>query len=584
MTNYQRIDATATVADQPLDTFLIVRTAQNLRSIREERGRSASWTPGTLNSNTGAVLRPEISSFRGPCWIPFFYHLADRTTQLTVSIRGRCATSVAGGGGATELVLSAFVMSVQDYFASLPFGVGAATANVTGAASSSATTDLQIDTTNTARGWVMVWVGFESTAAAAVEITNAGGTAGPAIFLGALPGCYILDAAANLGAGDALNHWGLSVKTTGGGKDNDFLFDRKLLYQDYSAARPAGYEYLLYCWPPLTGLGWTGSIEGAASSVQQHSATDALFYIPLGVYTLDSITLRDSAVSSPYRSGRLDAGRPAAVRPMLPEVQAIQDVWTANTRIHHIGPSQNPTETGLTSYVPSNLISGSRVLADATTYLDLCSAIVGDDDGYTNGASNYLRSQVTVKLLLLLTLPVNNHSLDVPLTFDIDFRIRHSTQHATANAQTAVWSGVPVQALPVMKYSTSPIASTVLMNPDAENYGSESWWYGFQKSGVIGNSRSTHVGRGVHPIGGTFRGIYSELELTTKDTLSSTNDLRLLQLQAKLNRVYSIAPYVGRGVTNEGLPTQYKPRLHILTWTVITTPYFGSVDPTVLGA
>ena len=111
MTTFARIDEAAYADDEPLDTFLLRRNHENRNAVREHRGRSATWAPGTLNTSTGAVVKPQISGFRERALIPFIWNLSPDTDEIKVAVRHTVATSRAAAGD--EITLSAFASSLH---------------------------------------------------------------------------------------------------------------------------------------------------------------------------------------------------------------------------------------------------------------------------------------------------------------------------------------------------------------------------------------------------------------------------------------------------------------------------------------
>ena len=580
MTDFKKIDSTAYADDQPLDSFLLVRTAENIKAIREHRGRSITWTPSTIELGTTNIIRPKVSSYRGQERIPFFYFLAENTTQIQVKIRGFSDTNVSSGG--TEITLGASVLSIEQFLAGYPL-TAATTSNVSGGVTTPTTHTLALDVTDVRRGWCVVFVSVESAQGTPVEITNSGGANGSAIFSGALSNGFVLDATANLGAADAVQHWGVFVAESGAvAKTNTNLPDRKLLYIDYNAARQSGSEYVLHVWPLISGLGVFGAFDGVAGTQQIIAATDALYYRPLGVFCFDSVQILDSGVSLPSRAGRLDAGQPASVMRILPETSRAGALWTDVTRIHHIGPTPNPTETDHTSSAPLNKISASRTLQDASSYLDLCGAIVGAGDNYRYLDTNYVRTRVQLKIMCVLTLPVLSSSSfqrlmeDDPYFYDIDFRVKFDTQNPSATATTTRdFGGYPLQALPTPYYSMFSSSSAPNCYPGLDEFGLSSWQLGFKKTDVSGDEITTHSKRGT--FGPHLRGVASIITLDCLDQYQTTT--RKLTLQAKLNRLGTNS----EAIANNGRQASYKPRLHILSWSVITTPYLDDIDASLVG-
>ena len=377
MVDFKHIDATAYAADQPLDTFMLVRNSRNLEAVREHRGRSATYTPGTFDTTSGTLLLPEISAYQQRMFIPFFWHLTEHVTEITVSVMHQVATSEQP---TAEVVLSAAVMPLLQFLEAdtVPDGT---TATLAGGATTPTRTELVIDVSAEPSGWLVVLVGFLSGEGSAVEITNSGGANGPGMYYGFYSTSHVCEGNADLGGATAYKHWGLRVQT--GTKVNTAIDPVQCILLDYDASRSNHERYLLHFWPPMPGQGVTGSIEGFSPVIVHNTSTDALYYYPLGTLTLHSISITDTAVRQPDRSGRLDAGLPASARRLLLESHQSHEAWRGITRMHHIGPqpSVDATDTDFTGTGPLNRIGTSTTLS--TTYETICSTVVGQGDLYT---------------------------------------------------------------------------------------------------------------------------------------------------------------------------------------------------------
>ena len=559
LTDFKGIDATAYIADKPLDSFLLVRTHENLKACRDNRGRSASWCAGTINTTTATRVRPDVSGFRSREFITFLYHLSPFVTEVEVKVRHIVTTSVAGGGSATEATLSAFVMSFESFLrdATLPEG---SSVNLTGGATSSSTSTFTIDVSDVSRGWVVVAVGVLSAEGTAVEITNSGGSNGPGMYMGFYSGFHILEGNANLGTTSEVKHWGLSLRT--GTKQADLVPDRKAMFLSYDPTRQNHYRYLLFFYPQISSVGDAGSDEHSVAGVRAHNAsTDALYYIPLGVVSFDSVTVTDSAFRQPDRGSQIDAGQPAGVTALQPEFAASQRLWLSTPRFHHMGAAENALQTFAGQSI--NLMGTSRVLSGS--HLELCACVIGSDDPYSIGGSNPTKTAVTVKALIALT--VLNNDPNMQNMFDLEFKIEatdldgstlpHSTT-ATALDVSAFSAGVIQQSSGVGWFSS---------------YDDRARLLAFQGDNS-GQTLSPSSNRGTYIEGSELRFFMHDLELYLTDDQTY---VRRLSLQARCVDTTTVAGS-SRAVGSGGQVYQYFPRIHVLTWSVASRPYLDEPE------
>lgn len=554
MTDFKAIDATAYVPDKPLDSFLLVRTHENLKACREKRGRSATWCAGSINTVSASKARPDVSGFRERELLLFLYHLSPFVTEVEVKVRHQVSTSVAGGGAATEATLSAFVLSFEAFLRSRTLPEGS-TATLTGGATGSSTTTFTIDVSDVARGWCVVAVGVLSSEGSAVEITNSGGGNGPGMYMGFYSGHHILEGNADLGVTSEVKHWGLSLRT--GTKQADLVPDRKAMFLSYDATRNNHYRYLLFFYPQITSVGDIGSDENGIGGARAHNAsTDALYYLPLGVVTFDSVTVTDSGFRQPDRGSQIDAGQPAGVTTLQPEFASSQRLWLSTPRLHHFGATENALETFGGQSI--NLMGASRVLSGS--YLELCACVIGSDDAYELGSSNLTKTAITVKALIAVT--VLNNDPNMSNVFDLDFQLEatdldNSTDPLTVSARAtdveAFGCAVAQQVQGLGWSSRYPDAARLLT-------------FQGESSGQVLSPASN---KGPYPEGSDLRFFMHDLELYLTDDQTG---VRRLSLQAKCADTTTVGGSA-RAVGSTGQVYQFFPRVHILTWSVASRPY-----------
>ena len=562
MTDFKHIDATAYAADEPLDSFLLRRSHENIKAVREHRGRLGAWSPGTLNTSTSAVVKPQVSGYQQRSLIPFLWHLAPRVTEIKVAVRHRVTTSHASSG--YEVQLSAFAVEISDFLSGVDLPAGQ-TSDLSGGASSSTTTTLTLDVSGLSDGWVVVCIGVLSGEAAAVEITNSAGAQGPAVYSGFDTMMHVCTSAANLGTtATVINHWGLLVKTTAGGKVSDSVELRQMLRYEYDnfAGLSTDLTYRLYVYPqfPQHRL-----FVNAGSSPNQ-----SLYYVELGVIDLESVTIYDSAVSHPDVRAALDASSPAAVSPLVARVREQHELFLENTRFHHLGPSQNPTESDFSTFRPVNVISGSRELS--TSFQDICSCVVGRDDLYEAGGVNHRRLVYTMRALVLMTYPTMGTGPPVP--FDVTFNLRLTNADlSNASDQELFVSSMACIRCPNMRFNPVAQSMETYGNSFADGYDSLAYLYGFGPQHNL-TQFQRHTLRGVLPEADRGRRNVFDIEIQTKDSVSLITR-RIATLQAKRSATTSTGAPVNDGQA---------PRAHILTWSVITSPHKEEVPASELGS
>ena len=564
MTDFKYIDSTAYAADFPLDSFLIRRSHENIKAVREHRGRLGAFSAGTLDTSSGAALKPQVSGYLQRSLIPFLWHLAPNVTEIKVAVRHRVTTSRAASG--YEVKLSAFAVELGHLLDGDPLPDGQ-TSDLSGGATSSTTTTLTLDVSSLSKGWIVVCVGVLSGEAAAVEITKSSGTHGPDVYSGYTGMFHVCDHNADLGTtATVIDHWGLLVKAASGGKASDTIGGRSMLRYEYdsSGALSTDLTYRLFVYPQFP--------PHRAFVNSTATATDSLWYVPLGILDLEGVTIYDSGVSHPQIGATADANQPAGPRNLVPRVGEQNQFFLENTRVHHMGPSQNPSEADFTTTGPVNRLSGSRSLT--TAYQDICSCVVGRGDLYEQGGTNYRRLVYTMRALVLATYPTQDPG--DPVRFDIGLQLLLSDPNL-GNTGGQVLS-IPQMACirsPINQYNT--IASTIgtYGNIDASRYDSLAYLYGFGTQFATGRFVRNTL-RGTLPESDMGRRNLYDIEIAIKDPQALITR-RVATLQAKMST----------GSTSTGLTPEIEgqaPRLHVLTWTVITTPEGEEVPATELGA
>jgi len=562
MTDFKYIDSSAYGDDYPLDSFLLRRTHENLKATREKRGRLGVWAPGTINTSTNAIVKPQVSGYDQRSLIPFLWHLAPNVSEIKVAVRHRVTTSHAASG--YEVQLSAFAVEIDDFLSGRPLPAGQ-TSDLSGGASTSTTTTLTLDVSEMSKGWIVVCVGVLSGEAAAVQITKSSGTHGPEVYNGYTAMFHACDHNADLGTtATVINHWGLLVKHETSGKLSDNIPKRQMLRYEYdnNSNLSTDLTYRLYVYPQF---------PPNRDFVNDNGEVNALWYVELGVIDLESVTIFDSNVTHPDIGATLDASRPASVRALIPRVGEQHELWLQNTRFHHLGPSQNPVDEDFSNNRPVNVISGSRSLT--TTYRDICSCVVGRDDVFEAGGSNYRRLTYTLRALIIATYPTKGPGDPVP--FDITLKLTLSDPNlSNTMSQTLTVDSMPCIRSPNMKFVQIAQNMAQYGNDSADRYDSLAYLLGFGPQFDM-TLFQRHTLRGVLPEGDMGRRNLFDVEINIEDT-----EATITRRIATLSALRSERTSDNRGIGING----QAPRLHVLTWSVITTSHTDEVPATSLGS
>ena len=556
MTDFKYIDSSAYGDDYPLDSFLLRRTHENLKATREHRRRLGVWAPGTINTSTNAIVKPQVSGYDERSLIPFLWHLAPNVSEINVAVRHRVTTSHAASG--YEVQLSAFAVEIDDFLSGRPLPAGQ-TSDLSGGASTSTTTTLTLDVSDLSRGWIVVCVGVLSGEAAAVQITKSSGTHGPEVYSGYTCMFHVCDHNADLGTtATVINHWGLLVKHETSSKLSDNIGKRQMLRYEYdnNASLSTDLTYRLYVYPQF---------PPNRDFVNDNGEVNALWYVQLGVIDFESVTIYDSAVTHPDIGATLDASRPAGVRALIPRVGEQHELWLQNTRFHHLGPSQNPEVAEL------NTISGSRSLTN--TYRDICSCVVGRDDVFEAGGVNYRRLTYTLRALIIATYPTQDPGAPVPFDITLKLTLSDPNLSNTMNQELAIPSMACIRA-PHQQFNQIASSMAQYGNDSADRYDSLAYLLGFGPNFNMAGFQS-HTLRGVLPEGDMGRRNLYDVEINVQDT-EATITRRIATLSAKRS-----------DRTSDNRPIRINgqaPRLHVLTWSVITTSHTDEVPVTSLGS
>lgn len=561
MVDFKHIDSRVYADDEPLNTFQIVRTHNNLQAVLDNRPISATWVPGVYDTSTGALLSPDVSYFQGQgsgrAVAPLLIWLPRRAQTVRVEVEHTCYTSETGGGD--EVTLSASIQTRSQWSRSVPSPVEASTTHA-GGASSSDTEVLDLDVSSFPDGWAVVRVGVVSGEGSAVEIQDAGGS-GSNVLTGHYSGYFVLDNAAQHGganglpAGTQIPHWAIQILDSGGKASANLgsQFGRQALFLEDNGSGSS--RFLLFVYPPV-------SVD-----TPHASGTDAVWYTPLGATQIGAVTL------TVYDAGSLDdlgaatdASQPASVANLQPNVvsEAV-NLWLGTPKIHCLGVSPNVGAVDYTGTGSVNRAYSTTTLAP--TYQALAWAPVGDDDAFqrrdnTGSATAYIKTAVEVAALFLVTLPTDNPG--GPQSWDVDVKLEFTDRDGSSNAVSYEFEE---RFDDVLFSPTNPILNTGLAD-----FARPPLLADFATAPGEPPTRERHALSGFWPDHHLRRSKGFTLRTwRVKDT--NTSPERTLSLSIKSANASAY-------VQTNGGRSEFRPRFHMLTWTVISAP-FGEREPSV---
>lgn len=565
MAEFKHLVARVYEDDRFLNTAILKRTRTNLQAHIDQRPYTGSWVPGVYDTSTGALLSPEISSFdgvsEGRATAPLLVYLRRQDQALKVEIEHECFTNVTGGGS-DEMTLSASIQTRAAYEnGNAP--PSATEVDVTGNASASVTTAIDLDVSGLPEGWAVVRVGFRSNSGTAVMVADSGGS-GSNVLTGYYAGYFVLDngaqhgGAGGLAAGSQVPHWSPLIQDSGGKASANIgsQYGKQVLFLTDNGGGTGASRYFVWVHPPI-------DISTLIA------ATDAFWYVPLGATRLRSITL---TVTDP---GDLDDGgaatdstQTASVSNLQPEVNEQIGVWLSTPKIHCMGVPPNIGALDFTGTGTTNRMAAAATLAG--TYQALAWAPVGDDDVFQRRApdgttTNYLKTRVVVCALVAMTLPTDNPGAS--LEWELQWRLRFTDRDGSSNSVTG--AELPAKHFPVVFSPTRPRENNSIAGFDA--FGRLA---AFAESNGDPPGVERHVWSGVFPES-LVTSEYARLYVwEAKDTSTATE--RTLHLDVRCE--YSDARRHGDDGT---IFAEHRPRVHLLNWTVISGVW-GEREPSPL--
>ena len=335
--------------------------------------------------------------------------------------------------------------------------------------------------------------------------------------------------------------------------------------------RNTGGEDALYLFPPIAS-------DDPTLALTQASKLSTGYWVrrhQLGYVDLQGVEIAVSDAAPPADWGYTYAPGAATSALRARRLQTIQDeLFAKATRLHHIGPCPNPAFEDLDSGFTGAVDKVTGQVAFSTSWQSVARCIVGSDDLYETADDNYTRTSCTVEALLAV---VAHNFGDLPgsrdadldygstrIAMDLRLQLGPLTTSATVTGTPANGGGVDALEFSPHFFSASGSGRDLV-----------GYWMGFlpwKDANFEGGSDYTTpgqaAGRGLFPEW-MWRSVrFHRIKLHLQDNVGGAN--RLLDLQAKFP-----------STTTDGKQTaQIAPRLHLLTWTVYSTP---GLEPDVIG-
>lgn len=542
--NFQQIDDTAWQADRVYDVGLLRDAHGNADNCHTKRGRMAACYFGDIDSSNNR-LTWRVCSFRQRAYFIAAWHLNPGVTALEVIVRHTTSEDAGAGGvtgGGTEITIDAIAMPIDALLGGRPVlaeATGSATADVD-YSTSAENTKLTVDVSSLQTGWIAVLVGFESGEGTPVLIDTVAGSKGEDVLNGWQRAYVEIDSTVHTTYynGDEIPCQGIEFEDQGTGDDDDRLpAPRQVISVDQISTS----DYRLYTYP-----GFPDTSANAGDNYDD--ANDQANQIPLGYADVYGITIRDKTISQIEGIGQADkdATRPTSIlHPQQIYRQAV-DAWSQRTRVHHIGPSYDPGDED-SDYSGQGLsLASSHIDLSTSSWQTLGRCVVGDDEDYTYSGTTYTRTAYTILGLVVVSHLATRGRADH--LYEIDWRVYLTDLDGTSNAKasTTLTEFFPTQGLDDSShFVTGERQAAYLLS--------------FYKRGNRA-ARRRHALRGLLPADCLEGSFIAPVQISVTD--DQTTAYRLLRLQAQ-----GASTKTKSGQTISPLPS-----VHLVTWTVLTTP------------
>lgn len=537
---FQQIDDRATDPDEYVDAATLKDTFGNIQAAQQARVRSGVAVFGDVDSSNN-VLRPRICVYNGRAVIPMLWHKVQGETEVRVSVRHKTPSNVTSGG--TEMVIGVQALSLDQVLRTAVSLSPSATTNVSNS-STSVTTSLNVSTANLAPGWNLIMVYFGASGEGSwVDIEE--GTGKPQNVVTAngwtYGGVWVDTSTDDYSATDVPCQAVRFINNGSGDADDRLPGPTQII-----RVQALGTDYFLHTYPRIP----VSSDDLADEHDEWYDPTlDYYQYQELGYIDLESIQIKTNAIRAiPDAGALLDGGRPASALAAIALTGASDQVWREHTRIHHMGPSNDPSllDAAFTPSVPVNRLSHS-VLNDAT-WRTIGQTLVAAEDGFTLEGTTYYRTRYETAALAMLSHIANDSGLGTRV-FAVSFRIRMTDLDGSSNAVTGEEITLRIAS------ARMPVG---VRDPTGYDYALLAGWHLQLQRGTL----SHHALRGVWPASAWSQMPPDSITPVLCNVLdTSTASERLLSLQV-------------RGAVQSLEPTSffYPKHIHLMTWTAISAP------------
>ena len=544
---FKRVDDQAYEEDRPLDTFLLKRVEGNIEAARQARGQIATYTPGVVDTSSGAQLRWRVCSYRQRAICPMLWYKSPGLTHVEIIARQQSPSSVSAG--AFEVRYSAFAINADSIGRSAA-PVSSVSLDLAGGAAAPSNDKLVLDVSGLATGWIIIGVCYESGESAVSSVCAA------SAFTGYYTGYYVADIGASAVLGTSTDWPCIAVALKeSAGKASTFepalAYGRQVLRHNYNGGG-GDYVHTLHVYPPIPT---SGSDSGTFGVRTLHNAgTDTLFKVDLGYVDVHSITLRDHTITAAAGStGLLDAGQATSTAAARHLIRFAHRTWLERPRVHSIGPPPNTNDLDLTG--TGGVSRAGNSISITSSYQEIGRALTARGNEFEAGGVSYTRTQITIAALVLYT--HTRGDLDREIGFDIDVRVElldpnGVTASVTLEESAAVYA---YPAAPILDYRGLGEAAARLTQ------------------GLIFGNNTANTPRRTTLTGLILDQDFGRLKpqvilLTLKDTQAPAA-ARAASLQLRSKRYTSS----GAAIDVDGNSHLYNPRAHLIAVKVLTTPH-----------
>lgn len=428
---FHKIDESAVVKDQSLDTGLLQDIQDQARAAQQARGQACAWVADYRNP-------PRLAAYERHA-LPFIIKLPPRATNLRAKVRLVGDGSIGGTLGIAGASLE---------WLERPVPADADTASVTSSTEASRELDLDV---SALEGEVLVWLTWKSNEGTPAEIAASSGGAVDG-HLTQIRACDLVFENASTQFGDEIPAAAVEVRTytPPSASSTAAWSSESLSRRQVIRAIDDTTDGHLFFYPPWANPGAARSTGGAFAVV------DAAWWIPLGWVKIYSVEFQVTALGALSSAGTtLNATAPPVAQQGQRIYQEAEAVWAEHGRWHHLGPQSDPDLQDLSdsakgwwgaSTSPPVSPVHAMLQLEGTGWEDVGRCVVNRDSEFTDvDGSALTRTGVEAVGLVALS------TIDEPLTFEITARLQAVTMATLATTATGTEAGQLVQSVPFVR-------------------------------------------------------------------------------------------------------------------------------------